>query len=166
MITDDSRGGEVQDLVSIHPASDRIRYFKNPETLGTPENWNESVRQAKAPWIKIMHDDDWFTSAYSLQKFAEAAQSGASTFYFSAYANLFPNGNKKKVRMTSKQLRILKSFPESLLASNTIGPPSVVLFKKDQMISFDKKMQWLVDIDFLYSLSEKVSKRLNICLMY
>ncbi len=39
-------------------------------------------------------------------------------------------------------------MPESLFASNRIGPPSVVIFKKDDNVLFDHRMKWLVDIDF------------------
>ena len=48
-------------------------YYKNIKVLGTPENWNESIRKAKGAWIKLMHDDDWFANENSLQKFYEAS---------------------------------------------------------------------------------------------
>lgn len=34
------------------------------------------------------------------------------------------------------------------MAANRIGPPSVVIFKKEDSLYFDRRMQWLVDIDF------------------
>ena len=42
----------------------------------------------------------------------------------------------------------LCDLPEVLLAANRIGPPSVVIFKKDLNVLFDSRMRWLVDIDF------------------
>ncbi|HEY4936812.1 MAG TPA: hypothetical protein VII44_09535, partial [Puia sp.] len=47
-----------------------------------------------------------------------------------------------------RQLQSLKRMPEILFASNRIGPPSVVIFKKDGAVFFDSRMKWLVDIDF------------------
>jgi len=72
VISDDSPGAEVQELIRSHPLNPKIRYIKNKETLGSPENWNEGIRHAKAGWIKIMHDDDWFSGPGSLQTFADA----------------------------------------------------------------------------------------------
>src|ERR1700731_1904090 len=80
VITDDSPGGEVLETVENHPLKPIIRYFKNPRTLGSPENWNEGLRKAKADWIKIMHDADWFTGPDSLGVFVEAAEKGGGMF--------------------------------------------------------------------------------------
>jgi glycosyltransferase involved in cell wall biosynthesis len=148
VITDDSPDGEVRELVERHPLSGKIRYFKNPETLGTPENWNECVRRASGDWIKIMHDDDWFTEAGSLRQFAEAVAKQDKCFYFSAYNNVYPDGHSKKIHLHSVRLKRIKQLPDLLVAANRVGPPSVVIFKKDPGILFDNRMQWLVDIDF------------------
>jgi glycosyltransferase involved in cell wall biosynthesis len=148
IITDDSPGGEVGELVKNHPLYPMIRYFKNTNTLGTPENWNEGLRMARADWIKIMHDDDWFSGADSLRYFAEAIERGTDRFYFSAFTNVFPDGHSKIIKIKKGELKILKRIPENLLSANRIGPPSAVIFKRDHSIVFDKRMKWLVDIDF------------------
>jgi len=148
VLTDDSPGREVQELVDRHPLKSKIRYFKNAVTLGTPENWNESVRKAQYEWIKIMHDDDWFSGPESLKAFANAVKFGNSRFYFAAFANHYPDGRTQKVAISTGHLEALKKNPGVLLAANRIGPPSVVLFRKDATLEFDRRMQWLVDIDF------------------
>jgi glycosyltransferase involved in cell wall biosynthesis len=148
VISDDSPGPEVLDLIRNHTLNQKVRYFKNQETLGSPENWNEGIRHAKAGWIKIMHDDDWFAGPGSLQAFADAVRENKSFFYFSAYTNVFPEERAKKVQISDFQLNTLKKLPESLMAANRIGPPSVVIFKKEDSLYFDRRMQWLVDIDF------------------
>ena len=148
VLTDDSPGTEVQELADRHPLKSKIRYFKNAVTLGTPENWNESVRRASYEWIKIMHDDDWFSGPESLKEFAAVVRDGRNCFYFSSFINTYPDGKTKTIHISSHQLRGLKNKPEILLAANRIGPPSAVIFKKDPSIVFDNRMQWLVDIDF------------------
>jgi glycosyltransferase involved in cell wall biosynthesis len=148
VITDDSPGGEVLEMVENHLLKPMIRYFKNPRTLGSPENWNEGLRKAKADWIKIMHDDDWFTGPDSLGVFADAIQNGAARFYFSAYTNVYPGGRTKTIRIKDADYLALNKMPEILIAANRIGPPSAVVFRKDQALVFDNRMQWLVDIDF------------------
>jgi len=148
VLTDDSPGEELRGLVENHPLKPKIRYFKNQKTLGSPENWNEAIRKTLADWIKIMHDDDWFSGPDSLRSFAEAIEGGKSDFYFSAFTRVLPDGRSERIRLRSSRLEALNRFPELLLAANRIGPPSVVIFKKDPSILFDHRMQWLVDIDF------------------
>src|ERR1700753_16179 len=90
IVTDDSPDNEVRDLCRSHALSPVIRYFKNEKKLGTPENWNESIRRAGGGWIKLMHDDDWFLEPAALKVFAEAVvQNPAQNFFFSEYTNVF-----------------------------------------------------------------------------
>ena len=148
IITDDSPGTQLLELVENHPLMPLIRYYKNQRTLGSPENWNEGLRKSKGDWIKIMHDDDWFSNPDSLNFFVKAIEKGGAGFYFSAYTNTTQDGYSKSIRLNFRQLKLIKQLPESLFASNRIGPPSVIIFKRDADMIFDKRMKWLVDIDF------------------
>ncbi len=148
VITDDSPGTEIRDLIENHPVLPMIRYIKNQQTLGTPENWNECIRAAGADWIKVMHDDDWFSGPDSLRFFADFIFKDKAVFCFSAYSNVFPDGRLESMGPKLSQLTSIKRLPETLFASNRVGPPSVVIFKKDDTVLFDHRMKWLVDIDF------------------
>jgi glycosyltransferase involved in cell wall biosynthesis len=148
VITDDSPGSEVQELVEQHPVRSKIRYYRNQATLGTPENWNEALRKAKFDWIKIMHDDDWFSGPDSLTDFASTIRNSGTSFYFSAYSNVYPDGRVKQVSISDRLLNAFRQNPVNLIAANRIGPPSVVIFKKDLSVLFDNRLKWLVDIDF------------------
>src|SRR5436853_6661036 len=64
IVTDDSPGKDVEDLCSAY-SDVPIAYYKNLQRLGTPENWNEAIRKANGKWIKLMHDDDWFSNTNS-----------------------------------------------------------------------------------------------------
>ncbi len=72
IITDDSSDEVVATFVKNYQGIESVHYYRNLTTLGTPENWNESIRKASGTWIKLMHDDDWFADANSLQTFYEA----------------------------------------------------------------------------------------------
>jgi glycosyltransferase involved in cell wall biosynthesis len=119
-------------------------------TIGTPENWNEAVRQANGKWIKIMHDDDWFSGPASLTRFANAIkQNPDCAFIFSAYSNyFFDRSESQKVKLSSWWFSRLEKSPLVLFSTNLIGPPSVVIFKKSASCEFDPRLKWLVDIDF------------------
>ena len=90
VVTDDSPDENVQLLCAAFREKFSLHYQRNTSPLGTPENWNEAIRLAKGKWIKLMHDDDWFASADSLQAFAEAVGKHPNgRFFFSAYRNLY-----------------------------------------------------------------------------
>ena len=150
IITDDSPSGDVNDLCDQYKNKIQINYYKNPAPLGTPENWNESIRHAKGEWIKLMHDDDWFANEDSLSVFANAAKQNSSfSFYYSAYTNVFEDDRKSTaVYLNSFRKRKFEQNPVTLFSRNVIGPPSVTLVKNDKLIWYDNKIKWVVDIDF------------------
>jgi len=148
IITDDSPDDSVYQLFNEYADIPSLYYHKNPRPLGTPANWNAAIAIAKGQWIKLMHDDDWFADAGSLQQFADAAQRNDGAFIFSAYTNIFENTNTEKIIFPEK-FRIRKALkePAILLAKNFIGPPSTTLHKNDGRHQYDIKLKWLVDID-------------------
>jgi len=152
VVTDDSPDNEVSDLCQSHALSAAIRYYKNEKKLGTPENWNESIRKAGGDWIKLMHDDDWFLDPEALHVFATAVvQNPAGYFFFSGYTNVLLDKDKArgtKVLLTGNWQKRIGQDPKTLLSSNRIGPPSVVLHKNMPGIFYDSALKWLVDVDF------------------
>jgi glycosyltransferase involved in cell wall biosynthesis len=150
VITDDSPDNEVFELCEMHALKDSIRYFKNEINLGTPENWNESLRRASGKWIKLMHDDDWFAIPDALKIFADAiSKHPEAVFFFSAYTNVYLGSNiNEDVNISRKWAQYIENDPKSLMASNRIGPPSVTIHKQTPGIFYDPALKWLVDIDF------------------
>jgi glycosyltransferase involved in cell wall biosynthesis len=150
VVTDDSPDGEVFDLCKSHMLTDTIRYFKNEKNLGTPENWNESIRRSRGSWIKLMHDDDWFEGPDALNCFVQAIQNSPDNhFFYSGYTNVFLDSNKSETVLISGYWQnALNRDAKSLISRNTIGPPSVTIYKKNQAVTYDPCLKWLVDIDF------------------
>jgi glycosyltransferase involved in cell wall biosynthesis len=150
IICDDSRENNVEVFCNLYKNNFDIRYFRNPYPLGSPENWNEAIRQAKGEWIKLMHDDDWFAHASSLEEFAHAIRDNPETdFFFSAYSNYYFDDVKyKEFRITPWWFRQLNKDPVILFSRNVIGAPSVVIYKRSLQIEYDRNIKWLVDIDF------------------
>lgn len=148
VLSDDSPDNSVAELISQYTDRLNIRYYKNSPSLGTPANWNFAIAQAKGEWIKLMHDDDWFTDASALEKFAEATQQKCK-FIFSAYINAFEETQRQQQIFTGavRKKALLKS-PMSLLANNVIGPPSVTLLHRSVTEQYDERMKWRVDLDF------------------
>lgn len=147
IITDDSNTNAVEKLAATYSEKMPVRYQRNSPSLGTPENWNESIRKATGAWIKLMHDDDWFASPRALGAFAEQARSNPGTFIISAYNNVYDDGIRKAIDPPSSRLKKILQVPLNLWARNIIGPPTVVLHPNDGKHIYDSRMKWLVDID-------------------
>jgi glycosyltransferase involved in cell wall biosynthesis len=150
IVTDDSPDSSLSEICKKYENRVSIQYFKNEQILGSPENWNEAVRKATGIWIKIMHDDDWFTDENSLQSFAAVMSANPkATFLFSAYRNIDQGtGKETNMRPGRKNLHRLMKDPSILVASNVIGPPSCTLYLKRNEMVFDKRLKWLVDLEF------------------
>lgn len=150
IVTDDTTSDSVKKLIDEFDFQGRLRYFKNPQALGTPENWNEAIRQAKGKYIKIIHHDDFFTYNFSLNEFVKMLdENPESDFAFSSSLNL--DKNFKFVNQHSpslRQLELIKEAPDNLFFSAIIGSPSATIFRNNKSVSFDKSLKWLVDMDF------------------
>jgi len=149
IITDDSDDLSVKELTHLYEDKFHLYYHKNIRTLGTPANWNSGISLARGEWIKLMHDDDWFTDKESLALFCSYSNKGAK-FIFSAYSNFF-DGEVEKIEHkyfpASWKDKILKE-PNILLAKNVIGPPSVTMLHKSVRLVYDEKLKWRVDMEF------------------
>jgi FkbM family methyltransferase len=150
IITDDSTNEGVQQLVEHYRFAGKLRYKKNEIALGSPENWNEAVRQAKGEYIKIMHHDEWFNHNDSLQEFVEMLdRNPQADFAFSAATGFNIRKNYKwKHSPTVTQLEQLKKDPRCLYFGNFIGPPSSTIYRKSVGLTYDKILKWVVDFDF------------------
>jgi glycosyltransferase involved in cell wall biosynthesis len=150
VITDDSPDESVGILLKKYTSLFKIHYHKNMSALGTPENWNESIRKANGDWIKLMHNDDWFATEEALQTFYDAIRQNPFTdFFFSAFQNIEAySGKKKSVRMSFADKLFFKSNPYHLLKKVYIGNPSCTIVRKNLNIWYDKRYKFIVDFDY------------------
>lgn len=149
IVSDDSPDDAVGSWLAAHYPDPRIRYFRNPVALGTPENWNEAICKAGGEWIKLMHDDDWFLTPEALGKFCSKAVASGKKIVFSAYTNVgLESGSRQTVFRPWWRWQFVRRYPAALYARNIIGPPSVILVHSSVTDRYDPQMKWLVDIDF------------------
>jgi glycosyltransferase involved in cell wall biosynthesis len=159
IVTDDSPGTQVEQLTAQYKDKFNLLYFKNSLPLGTPANWNEAISHAGGEWIKLMHDDDWFSSSESLRIFADHLNENCK-FIFSGYSRVYDNVKcpaQKMVWDSSYNKKIIDE-PAILFANNLIGPPSVTLVHKSVHQQYDERLKWRVDIDFYMRLLKQEKK--------
>ncbi len=151
IISDDTPSNSVKDVYTRYGSKFKnIHYYKNKQPKGSPGNWNEVVKHATGKYVKIMHHDDWFSTADSLKEFVEllSADEGVD-FAFCASANYTPTGKLKNINtITPKQVRTLQNDPRILFCGNFVGGPSATIFRKSLNLEFDERFKWIVDTDF------------------
>lgn len=150
VITDDSSTDSVEVLVKSYGFGEKLKYFRNEISLGSPENWNECIRRARGQLIKVMHHDDAFTCNRALTYFVQLLEENPdASFGFCATTVYNPSNNKlRQNSVTKKQLIMLSRFPEKLFFGNIIGAPSATIYRNWIGMDYDPRMKWLVDIDF------------------
>lgn len=149
LINDNSPDDSVKTLVNSYSSRLPIQYEKNEPAVPAVENGIKVMRRAKGEWIKIMHDDDWFADAASLQQFADKAKNCNASFIFSAYHVVeLETGNKESKYLSPENKKALERSPFSQFFLNTIGHPSVVMHRRDTQIEYDSNYHWVLDIDF------------------
>jgi glycosyltransferase involved in cell wall biosynthesis len=150
IVSDDTPGDEVQNLILQYPDLP-LHYHKNPQALGSPENWNNAMRLASGEYIKIMHHDDWFAFPGSLEEYVKLMDGHPqSVFGFSGRKDVDIHNHTKEIPRHSNRIEIhnLRKNPDILGLGNLIGAPSVTIFRNHLAVFFDKQLIWLVDIEF------------------
>jgi glycosyltransferase involved in cell wall biosynthesis len=147
IVTDDSMDDSVNLFLEQQVYHFPLKYIQNKPAKGTPLNWMEGMNYAKGEWIKIIHDDDWLTNPDSLQQYANAIVAKTDCI-FSGYIAHYEE-TKREVNKTISQSRFrrIQNHPYYLFASNEIGPPSVVMFRKTITELYDPSLKWLVDLE-------------------
>lgn len=150
VITDDSPDDSVRDLVDSYALQRPVRYFRNQPALGTPENWNEGIRRARGTWIKLMHNDDWFTTKDALQEFYNAVvQNPRCSFFFSAFQNVTEGtGETEVVRCNWFDRLVLWLSPLHLFRRVYVGNPSCTMVRRDTGIFYDRRFKYVVDFEY------------------
>ncbi len=153
IITDDTRGDGIESLLEDFELP--IRYEHNSTTLGPANNWNKAISMATSPYIKVMHQDDWFTHSLCLGKFVEMLDSDREVnmaFSGTRQVTIRPEDPDDLSEfydrsITPVQKSLIKDDYRNLFLGGFIGSPSAVIFRRTSE-RFDPKLKWLVDSDF------------------
>lgn len=150
IITDDSDSEGVRKLAEEKPY---VRYYKNKVRLGSTANWNEAVGKGTGEYIKIMHHDDWFTGADSLQSFVTMMEQHPEADL--VFSGTMQCGDNTPRHISGEDAGLIREDYRNLFLGNTIGSPSAVMVRrKDKKaassteINYDEKLKWLVDMEY------------------
>jgi glycosyltransferase involved in cell wall biosynthesis len=149
IITDDTPDESLVPLIHQYMHLFKINYCKNAIALGTPANWNFAISKAEGIWVKLMHNDDWFSDENSLKEFAFAASEHTTNdFIFSGFMEVKNDGSAKKYVISATEKWLLKMSVLNLFKKNFIGHPSTTLIKNNRQSWYDENIKWVVDFEF------------------
>ena len=149
LINDNSPDDSVKDLVNSYDGILTISYEKNEPAISATENCNKVMKRSNAPWIKVIHDDDWFAAADALQQFADAAMHSGKDFIFCASNQVYlETGKIAMEKLDEERKQMLDDSVFSLFYLNLVGHPSVVMHRRDDSLEYDKAFNWVLDIDY------------------
>lgn len=156
VVSDDSPGDEIEQLLKEYHFIQPVRYFRNQPAKGTPENWNEAIRNAQGKWIKIMHNDDWFNGPGALGNFMRAVDRHPQCeFFFSAFQNIIEGTDRKEVwRCNFFDRLFLRMNPLHLFKRVYVGNPSCTLVKNGGEL-YDNRFKFVVDFEYYIRLIKK-----------
>ncbi|WP_445629177.1 tetratricopeptide repeat protein [Nostoc sp. DSM 114167] len=106
-----------------------INYYRNPQNLGLPGNWNAGVALTRGHWIHLLHDDDYILPGFysrlqeSLEKSSDSI--GAA---FTGYENINEKGEVIfSQQVYGEQRGIAQNWLQIIGVSNSLNMPAVVI---------------------------------------
>jgi len=148
ILSDDSRSNAVYDLVRSYDFGSKLRYFKQIPSLGSPENWNFAMKQARGVWVKMLHHDDSLFDADTLLQLQRRAQASKAAWIAGAPVHPPPPPRRICSLLLPRGLRMLRRFPGIFAFGNCLGVPSVILVRRDVDQFYDRNLIWQVDVHY------------------
>lgn len=172
VITDDSDGEGIRKLAE---EKGYIKYYKNKTALGAAANWNAAIGKSSGEYVKIMHHDDWFTDADSLQNFVDMLEQHPEAGMAFSGSRQEEEGRSYERFIAAEDAALIERDYRNLFLGNTIGAPSGTIVRrsvlenpvqengqgdksKKEGIAYDKNLTWLVDMDYYMNILKHNSR--------
>ena len=148
IISDNSENDIVKNLCE-NPIynSLNIKYLKNSRK-GISANTNVSIKNASGKLIKILYMDDFLADENSLQ---DIINNFKGNWLASGCGHNSGNGKIENIHFPKYSKNIS-------LGKNTIGSPSVLTIKNENILLFDENLTWTLDCDYYKRLYDKYGK--------
>ncbi|HEX3222078.1 MAG TPA: glycosyltransferase [Nocardioides sp.] len=158
VVVDDAGPEPAADLVGSL-ADPRVRYHRNATRLGLPGNWNECLRQCRAPLATLLHGDDRLLPSYAEEVLRAADEHPEAAAVFTRATIIGEDGAPARtvVDLAKSLLSRGRDLGELrgdaglavLLAGNVIYCPTLAV--RRAVVGpdpFDERWRFLADWDF------------------
>ena len=166
IITDDTPDDSVRDVVRRFEGVVATSYYHNDKPLGPGGNWNRSIDLSSGEYIKIMHQDDWFTFPDSLRRFVDMLDQhpDAVLAYCGSRQVTIPVdpedndlSNYYDRCITDEHQALIEDDWRNIYVGQYIGAPSATVYRRSDL-RFDPYLKWLIDADFYMGLLKNGGK--------
>lgn len=155
VISDHSKDNTIEDLCKSWSKFLNIKYLRNDIGRGViSPNLNNAIKNCSGKWIKILFQDDFLFDNNSLNEIKNFIDNNPDSKWI-ASSFCHTDDGKNFYR------RIIPKWPEDYpiwTGNNTIGCPSVITIKNDDVILFDENLNWLMDCDYYQKMFIKKGK--------
>ncbi|MEH2289745.1 tetratricopeptide repeat protein [Nostoc sp.] len=106
-----------------------INYYRNPQNLGLPGNWNAGVALTRGHWVHLLHDDDYILPGFysRLQESLEGCSDSVGAA-FTGYENINEKGEVIfSQQVYGDQQGIAQNWLQIIGISNSLNMPAVVI---------------------------------------
>ena len=130
-------------------------YKYNFENLGAVDNWNKLISIAKGEYLWLLHHDEFWNKEKDFMSYIFKVIN-----FEKPNILILPITKSKTKRLDNfnikisnrhitfnKILRFFINNPKLLIKTNIIGPPSSLIYKQNKL-NYDKKLKYLVDVEF------------------
>ena len=148
IISDNSVDNAIENLCKdFNYQSLNIKYLKS-FTRGASINTNKAMKKASGKLIKILHMDDYLSNENSLQDIVDNFK---GNWLVTGCGHDKGNGKIIKPHFPTYNKKLY-------LGKNTIGAPSVLTIKNENLLMFDDILIWLNDCDYYKRYYDKFGK--------
>jgi glycosyltransferase involved in cell wall biosynthesis len=152
IVSDHSADDAIEKLCQTWGSAFPLTYLRNTENRGkSAANLNNAIRHAKGLFIKPLFQDDLFYSTAALLQFYQHAQKYPKSWVAAGC------WHTNEWSSSLHQLHRPAWHRHMLYGINTLGAPSIVLFKNEGLY-FDDTLIWLMDCEFYDRLKKKYGK--------
>lgn len=140
IVTDNSTDDKIYEICEYYSG---IEYYRNP-IKGMAQNTNEAMRRASGELIKILYSDDYLAHEHALHKILTHFE-----------GNWLVTGCLHDDGLEVFKPHLPHYSKDIHLGNNSIGGPSVLTIKNEEVMFFDEEMTWLLDCDYYRRLYDK-----------
>ena len=143
-------------------------YFYNHNIYhhGAINNWNNLISKAKGDYIWLLHHDEYWQKEKNIIRYIfEAINTKNPNILILPITKLKTtrifNLNFKMIQkhiIFKKIIKIYINNPKLLIKANIIGPPSALIYKKNNF-SYDVSLKYLVDVEFYIRLFKSYNSK-------
>lgn len=158
VLTDDTPDDSVRKILDEYNDLE-IRYFHNDSPLGACGNWNRSLDEACGEYIKIMHQDDFFTFDNSLSEFVAMLDDNPDAVmgFCGSRQTTIKENDPYDISdffdrcISDENLSNFEKDYRDLYNGDWVGAPSATIYRNCDK-RFDAELTWIIDVDFYMSL--------------